>query len=330
MIENIDANFARLMKALDDKKLVQDTVVIFLTDNGPGGVRFNAGLRNRKGTAYEGGIRVPCYVRWPAQVKPGQIDIPLAHIDITPTLVEACGVALGDVKSGWDGRSFLQLLTGRPGNWPNRTLFFQWHRGDVPERYRAFAARGTRYKLVQAAGVQPNLKWEPRFELFDLQADPYEEKDLAAQMPDEVARLKREYEVWFADVTKRGFDPPRIVVGSEQENPVRLSRQDWRGPKAGWAADSLGHWEIKVDRGGTYRVTIRSAFPFTGFSGVVANHRLDVSGDMATDAALVVTTKVELKAGEGRVAIDIPGADRKTVRGPTYVELEYLGPAEKK
>ena len=69
MIENIDANFGRLLKALDDAKLADNTIVIFLTDNGPGGVRCNGGLRNRKGTVYEGGIRVPCYVRWPARVQ---------------------------------------------------------------------------------------------------------------------------------------------------------------------------------------------------------------------------------------------------------------------
>src|SRR5205823_7373646 len=93
MIENIDGNFARLLEALDDKKLAQNTLVIFLTDNGVGGIRFNAGLRNRKGTVYEGGIRVPCYVRWPGHAKPGTaIDTPLAHIDMTPTLLDAAGV----------------------------------------------------------------------------------------------------------------------------------------------------------------------------------------------------------------------------------------------
>ena len=73
MIENVDANFGRLMKALDDAKLADNTLVIFLTDNGPGGVRWNAGLRNRKGTVYEGGIRVPCYVRWPKEAKAGSV-----------------------------------------------------------------------------------------------------------------------------------------------------------------------------------------------------------------------------------------------------------------
>src|SRR5690349_20619858 len=93
MIENIDGNFARLLKALDDAKLSDNTIVLFLTDNGVGGVRLNAGLRNRKGAVYEGGIRVPCYVRWPGHIQPGPVDEqPAAHIDLTPTLREVCGV----------------------------------------------------------------------------------------------------------------------------------------------------------------------------------------------------------------------------------------------
>src|SRR5207253_2093619 len=120
-----------------------------------------------------------------------------------------------------------------------------------------FAARGPRFKLVQANGVQPNAKWTPKFELFDIENDPFEMKDLAAEKPDEVTQLKREYEAWFADVTRRGFDPPRIVIGSEKENPVWLTRQDMRGPKAGWAADAEGYWEVKIERAGRYELTLR-------------------------------------------------------------------------
>ena len=224
MIENIDTNFGRLMKVLEDKKLAENTIVVFLTDNGPGGVRWNGGLRDRKTTVYEGGIRVPCYVRWSAKVKAGQVETPLAHIDVTPTLLAACGVVS---NTALDGKSFLGLLQGKT-EWSGRTLFFQWHRGDEPEKYRAFAARGPQYKLVQANGTAPGPKWTPKYELFELQTDPFEEKDLAQDKPEEVAKLKKQYEAWFADVTKKGFTPPRIIIGSEKENPVRLSRQDRR------------------------------------------------------------------------------------------------------
>jgi hypothetical protein len=332
MIENIDGNFARLMKALDDRKLTDNTLVIFLTDNGPGGVRFNAGLRNRKGTVYEGGVRVPCYVRWPAQVKPSEIVTPLAHIDMTPTLVEACGVGLGEVKDGWDGRSFLPLLKGEPGKWPDRTLFFQWHRGDVPEKYRAFAARAPRYKLVQAAGMQPNVNWQPKFELFDIANDPFELNDLASEKPDEVARLKREYEGWFDDVTKQGFDPPRIIVGSVKENPVRLSRQDWRGPKAGWAADSVGHWEIEFARAGDYRYRL-------WVNGDADQYRIAVErpngnatqtfgGTLPKPVSRFERINSET-AGPRRVRAEVSDLKGEAWRGVTHLEVEYLGSTKK-
>jgi arylsulfatase A-like enzyme len=338
MIENIDGNFARLLKALDDRKLTENTIVVFLTDNGPGGIRFNAGLRNRKGTVYEGGIRVPCYVRWPQAAKGLRaIDTPLAHIDMTPTLAEACGVK-SDVA--FDGRSFLRMLTEGPGNWPGRTLFFQWHRGDAPDKFRAFAARGPRYKLVQAAGVQPNMKWDPKFELFDLQVDPFEMKDLAAEKPEVVAQLKREYEVWFADVTKKGFDPPRIVVGSEKENPVRLTRQDMRGPKAGWAPEAEGHWVVKIDRAGRYEVTVRSNTPFEaygwsvdyggpeGFTGVFKTVGIKPVG---TGTPLpknkVGTIFILLEAKDAEMSATVRTGDKSGA--PDYLELKYLGPSKK-
>ena len=319
MIENIDANFARMIKAIDDAWATDNTIVIFMTDNGPGGVRWNAGLRARKGTPYEGGIRVPGYIRWPAKVKPGNvIDVPLAHIDIAPTLLEVCGVKVPD---GLDGRSFLGLLRGEPTQWPERILFTQWHRGDVPEKYRAFAARGPRYKLVQAAGVPENAKWKPKYELFDIPNDPFEEHDLAAEKPEEVAKLKKAYESWFAEVTKKGFDPPRIIVGSEKENPVRLSRQDWRGPKAGWAADSIGHWEIKIERAGKYRVTIRSSNEFTAANVRLSGH---VTAGKNAKPAKQIQIAIECQHGDARVDAMVFTADSQ--KGADYVDLEYLGP----
>ncbi len=263
MIANLDANFGRLMKTLADKKLADNTVVIFLTDNGPGDARFNGGLRDRKGTVYDGGIRVPCYVRWPAKLKGGtEIDTPLAHVDITPTLLEMTGAKPAkDAK--FDGVSFLPLLTGEKKALPDRTLFIQWHRGDEPEKYRAFAAIGPKYKLVQTAGSWEQKNWKPKFELFDIPADEFEQTDLAEKRPDEVAKLKKQYEAWFADVTKLGFAPPRIPLGTEKEPTVRLTRQDWRGPNAGWTATSVGHWVIEPTKDGEYEVVVQSKQAFT-------------------------------------------------------------------
>jgi arylsulfatase A-like enzyme len=335
MIENIDTNFARLLKALDDAKLADNTIVLFLTDNGPGGVRFNAGLRNRKGTVYEGGIRVPCYVRWPGHIQPGHVvEQPSAHIDITPTLLAACPPRRQAEEPQPDGRDLLPLLTGDTIRWGDRTLFFQWHRGDAPEKYRAFAARGPRYKLVQAAGVQPGKEWSPKFELFDIEKDPFETKDLAADKPDVAADLKKQYEAWFADVTKKGFDPPRIVLGGDKENPVRLSRQDMRGPKAGWAPENEGYWEVRVEREGKYGITSLSRAEFKdtqvkvspGLRGVVAE-RIEMARHDPKADVWRITQTIELEKGDARLSAWVE-QDAGKRRGADYVEVKYLGPAK--
>jgi arylsulfatase A-like enzyme len=252
MVTNIDANIGRLLKKLDELSLTEDTIVIFLTDNGPQQRRYNGVWRGLKGSVYEGGIHVPCFVRWPRRLTAGHsVEQPAAHIDIAPTLLAACGVAApGGVK--FNGRDLLPLVEDRAADWMDRNLFFQWHRGDVPQLHRAFAVRGPRYKLVQATGAGEQAPPKEKFELFDLTSDPGEKNDLAADQPEIVAKMKSAYEAWFRDVSAtRGYDPPAIHIGTDNENPLRLSRQDLRG----FGPREPGYWRVKIERG-SYRVRL--------------------------------------------------------------------------
>jgi arylsulfatase A-like enzyme len=258
MVTNIDTNVGRILDSLESRGQADDTIVIFLTDNGPANVRFNAGLRGYKGTVYEGGIRVPCYFRWPGHVAAGRVvDRLAAHIDLFPTLLEACEVPLPPGLE-IDGKSLMPLLRGESDvEWPDRTLFFQWHRGDTPEVDRAFAARTQRFKLLRR---EPPVESRavPKLELYDLERDPREEHNIAEHRPDLVERLHNEYLSWFRDVSStRGFDPVRINLGGRGEDPTVLTRQDWRGPRAGWEPNDLGHWDVNVVRGGRFTVEFR-------------------------------------------------------------------------
>ena len=239
METNIDANFGRLLTRLDQLNLTENTIVIFLSDNGPQEGRFNAGLRGLKGSVYDGGIRVPFFIHWPGGRLGGgrAVDAACAHVDIVPTVCSACGIKPAPQDS-FDGIDMLPILHGNSEARRDRPLFFQWHRGDAPEKYRAFAVREPRYKLVQAANVRENSSFEPRFELFDVLSDPFESTDVASKHPDIVARMKAAYERWFAAVTAAGFAPIRPQLGTPHENPTRLTRQDWRGPKA-------SNWEVR-------------------------------------------------------------------------------------
>lgn len=303
MVTNIDDNVGRLLSALDDRGLARDTIVVFLTDNGPQQVRYNSGMLDRKGNVHEGGIRVPCFIRWPASLQADRVvDRIAAHIDLAPTILDACGVARpGGVA--FDGRSLLPLLTNQAPAWPDRTLFFQWHRGDVPERFRAFAARSQRYKLVRPE--QPKESRRPpeeTFELYDMEADPYEFRNVAGQHPDVVARLRAEYEAWFDDVGRtRGYEPPRIVLGAIEENPSALTRQDWRGPNAGWAPDQLGYWEVDVSGPGTYAIRLNlSPRPAAGTAHLTLRG-VTLEKDLAPNATECVFEPVALTQGQGRL-----------------------------
>jgi hypothetical protein len=320
MVANIDENLDRLLKELDALDLAENTIVIFLTDNGPQQDRYNAGLRGRKSTVYDGGTRVPCFVRWPNHLTPRTaVDRIAAHIDIAPTLLDACGVPKPKGVA-FDGVSLWPLLTSRVDarDWSDRTLFIQYHRGDVPEKFRAFFARRQRFKLVHA-DPRPGEP-APQFELFDMEDDPYERINRAADFPEVVDRLRSEYSRWFDDVSRtRGFDPPRIHLGSPRENPTTLTRQDWRSPSAGWTRESLGHWEVEVVRPGTYDLMIR--YPEAAAAGTarVSLRGVTREAPVGADAGTRAFEGLELTPGPGRLDVAIQRGE--LTAGPTVVEV---------
>jgi len=193
MIENIDDNFGRLIAKLDEWGLTQDTLVIFMTDNGGtvGVKRFNAGMRAQKGTPYEGGVRVPSFWRWPAGFSGGQDCAALtAHVDILPTLAEITGAKLPPVSL--DGRSLVPLLKNPKAGWPDRFLFThvgRWEKGKVEEaKFRNCAVRNERFRFVNNQ------------ELYDLKADPGERNNVLAEHPDVVTQMRAAYDRWWSEI----------------------------------------------------------------------------------------------------------------------------------
>lgn len=259
MVENIDENFGRLIATLERLELRANTLVVFLSDNGPEQARYNAGLRDLKSSVYEGGIRAPCFVQWPAGWKGNRsIDRIAAHIDLLPTILDACGVPLPQ-GSAIDGTTLLPLLTEEIGvaDWPERALFLQCHRGLEPKLYQNAATITQQFKLVGFPGTFSDENFNaqsrpPAFELYDLTTDPSEQSNIATTRSDVVLTLRTAYEQWFANVrASRQFRPGVIYIGSDRENPVHLSRyQD------GEYRDNVSHgWRVKVVQGGHYRVS---------------------------------------------------------------------------
>jgi arylsulfatase A-like enzyme len=251
MVSNIDANVGRLLDTLEEAGVADDTIVVFTSDHGPAlhqddAGRFRAGLRDGKGSVYEGGIRVPCFVRWPDRFEPDDCDQVTHFVDVLPTVLGACGASPPDDRT-IDGRDLRPALDGEATD--DRRLFLQWHRGDEPDLYNNCAVVTERFKLVNGD------------ELYDLDADPGENRNVAAEHPGVVTDLRESYEAWFADVSAtRGYEPPRIVVGTAHENPTRLTRQEGQstGPGDGWMAESDRFaWELSVPETGTFDVELR-------------------------------------------------------------------------
>ncbi len=203
MITNIDDNFGALTAKLKEWGLERDTLVIFMTDNGSatGSRTFNAGMRGAKGSPYQGGTRVPALWRWPAGFAGGR-DIPAlaAHIDVFPTFAEITGAKVPAEFAGQvEGRSLLALLKDEKSTWPDRVLIThvgRWEKGQAAEsHYAACSVRNSRFTLVNAP--RQGETWE----LFDLQADPGETKNVIGEHPDVARKLRAQLDKFWIETT---------------------------------------------------------------------------------------------------------------------------------
>ena len=328
MIANIDDNLGRLFAKLEQLKLDANTIVIFLTDNGPQGRRYNGILNDLKGSVHDGGIHVPCLARWPDQFPAGRkIDQIAAHIDVVPTLLAACGIER-PAGLALDGMNLLPRLRGDDAAAPERLLFFQWNRRDEPERFRACAVRSQRYKLVQPVRRDDQKDFTPAWALYDMSNDPGERHNIIDGHSDLAASMKAAYEKWFADVSgTRGYPPPRIIVGSEHENPVTLTRQDWRGPKANWTDDGLGYWEIDVATPGNFDITLRTKARDSDRTAVLCVGPTQRSQTLTAGADRVVFKDVPLSQGGGRLEASLESAGQ--ISGAHYVDVLWQPAAGK-
>jgi arylsulfatase A-like enzyme len=182
MVENLDANVGRVLAKLDELKLTRNTIVLYFSDNGPNGSRWNGGMKGRKGSTDEGGVRSPLHVRWTGTIAPGTSVRPIAGaIDLLPTLLELTGTTRTGTKP-LDGRSLVPLLLGKPVDWPDRTLFAHWN-GKV-------SARTQRHRL-DADG-----------KLFDMIADPDQKTDIAKAEPATATKLAKAVSDWRTELLK--------------------------------------------------------------------------------------------------------------------------------
>lgn len=248
MCEAVDENVGRLLKAVPD-----DTIVVYFSDNGPNSPRWNGGMKGRKGSTDEGGVRSPLLVRWPGRIKPGTRLAQIAGaIDLLPTLADLAGIA---APKALDGLSLRPLLTGAGGAWPDRMIFAHWN-GRISVR--------TQTHRLDAAG-----------KLYDMVADPGQQRDISGEQPDLQRRLAEAVQRWKTELALPPDDRP-FTVGHRAFPTTQLPARDGvphggvrRSAQApncsfftNWTAlaDSIT-WDIEVATAGVYEATLYYTCP---------------------------------------------------------------------
>ena len=277
LCENIDWNVGRILKKLDELKLKDDTIVVYFSDNGPNSYRWNGGMKGRKGSIDEGGLRSPLFVRWPQKIRAGlrvaQIG---AAIDLLPTLTDLAGIEVS-IRKPINGMSLAPRLRQVKADYPNRSLF-SIKRNQVSVRTQRFR--------LDASG-----------KLFDIAADPGQRNDVSQQHPIETRRL-REQAARFNQQMQKHFqanaDRP-FTVGYGQATTLtardgvahgtiqRSSKAPNNSFFTNWTkTDDSITWNIDVGTTGDYEATV-----FYTCAAGDKGARIQISAGEASAAAIV-------------------------------------------
>ncbi len=344
MVQNFDENLGRLLDSLEEWGLDENTLVIFMGDNGTGGgmnngqrdpTEYNAGMRGKKGSTYEGGHRVACFARWPIGFEAGKtIDALTSHHDWLPTFIDICGLEAPQGVA-FDGESILPLLKGEANRWKERTVFIDrqadqlelWDpRVEPGQRYPSRAVLTERWRMVNG-------------ELFDIQQDPSQETDVASRFPEVVDTLSAKHAKFFEDVTSHKGKYTPFIIGAPEQNPTQFTTRDWHPTEGGviWKMSLVrdesvyvnGFWALDVQRSGTYALRI-SRYPGDEVNAIGANRARIRIGDTEQTLALnpndtEARFDVDLEAGETLLQTWFKDAETERERGAYYVEATYLG-----
>ncbi|MBM1105010.1 arylsulfatase [Aurantibacter crassamenti] len=291
MITNIDDNFKLLQDKLNALNIADNTILIFTTDNGTAGGNkiFDAGLKGAKGSEYEGGHRVPLFIRWPDGKLTGGKDIDklVAHYDLLPTFVELLDLDFNPIKP-LDGKSLKPLLYQNAEQWPNRILYMDTQRLQNLVKYRKYSVMDDDWRLVNGS------------ELYNMNLDRGQKKNVFNQHPEVVEKLALGYEKWWQSIIDEGVIERHayIKAGSPKENPVRISTHDlmtgkfngtWHQHAAAKALPATGRWKIEIVEDGDYKISL-CRFPLE--SGLAINETFSAEKKrIELDATMPASTK---------------------------------------
>lgn len=259
-ISNIDENVGKLMSLLDSMGKADNTIVIYMTDNGSsrGYDIFNAGMRGHKTDPYEGGHRVPLFFRWPdgRLGEPRDIEALTQCQDLLPTLMDLCNLDPG-ANLQLDGQSLVPLFKGRGGKFDDRMLVVEYENPYRPQEN--VAVMWGRWRLVM------------NNELYNLSSDPSQESDVSKDHPEVVKKMTQFYEEWKERTMPDYLKTRYIHIGNSKQNPLMLYSSDWTGSYADnlanlMAGNRIGKWNIEVDTKGVYDIILYRWHPVSGLA----------------------------------------------------------------
>ncbi|MFW6271055.1 MAG: sulfatase/phosphatase domain-containing protein, partial [Bacillota bacterium] len=240
-----------------------NTILIFMTDNGSSGGcslanggfvnnGYNAGMRGKKGSYYEGGHRVPFFIRWPGADIGGGSDVNelTTHMDILPTFIDLCNLEAPE-NLEFDGKNIAPLIRGEKKELPERKVFVQYRQSSNPPQKWDNAVMTQRWRLINGK------------ELYDIQEDSGQKNDVSDKYPEVVKDLRQAHEDWWEEISHKLEERCPISLGNEAENPTKLGSMDVMGDVA-WnqchiarAKKSTGKWWVDVEKEGRYRFSLR-------------------------------------------------------------------------
>ena len=342
MITNFDHNVGRLRNKLNELNIADNTILIFMTDNGTakgnggkglveGDFRgFTAGMRGMKSTLFEGGHRVPFFIHWPAGGLTGGKDRAqlTAHLDVLPTLAELCQVPTGDTFL--DGKSFLPVLRDPAAPACRDHVVVQFHGGPwmqaepMPYAFSNVIKGPWRLHNGEVLHNVGNAHWEGA--------------DVAKEHPEVVAELRALYDTFWKSVSPR-MTPVCLDLGNPAQNPTELCSQDWRLTTGNppWNYGEInqlkkitGPWHVNVVKAGTYKFTLRQ-FPEVANKPLVAlKAKLQIAGiekeAPVKQGAKEATFTLELPAGKTTLTTWLTN-DKGETGGAYFTEVELLNAA---
>lgn len=372
MITNIDENFGKLTRHLEELGLSEDTILVFMTDNGTAiGVdldesqfpieglgSYNAGMRGLKGSPYEGGHRVPFFLRFPAEGLQGGQDVSqlTSYVDFMPTILDLCRIDVPEERT-FHGMSLLPIVRNdlqKAAAFDQRVIVADTQRIARPMKWRNSCAMSSTWRLVQGK------------ELYDVREDPSQRWDVSEAHPELVQRLRAGYDAWWETVSDQFDLDVAIAVGSSEE-PVKITTHDIRNEASDTAWNQRhvrqayvcsGYWPVDVCRTGRYRVELRR-WPVEADHSITAGidgddvewrkdaieerfhtmytggkalpvewARLELGGRVyhveVADTDDAATFEVSLESGTDRLYASFFGRDERSI-APYYVYVTLLG-----